>query len=216
MTQNPSFTRRTLLATAAAAGAGGSAAATDDRPAIVLPLHRLTAEAFAPFGSVLTEEGRTRLPINTYGELVDLYTEPFDSDQPVEWFIGNFRPRRNRVLFLERHMHITQTFIPLGGKQFVTIVARANAEEEANGLIKVEEMKAFVVPGDAAIQVHRGTWHENPFAVHAEGQRLLVTSHRALTRGHARIADERLAALPLDLERRFYLEKGVHIGFEQG
>jgi ureidoglycolate lyase len=172
----------------------------------------LTAAAFAPFGVVLTPAGRQRLPINTYGDKLDLYREPFASDQPIEWFIVQGQVRELKALFLERHAQITQAFIPLNGDPFITIVAPPDAPL-VGGLPALDQTRAFLVPGDAAIQLHRGTWHENPLPLR-DGQVFLVTSHQALTRGHQATPDERLAALPLDLERRFYHEHGVDLRVE--
>ncbi len=168
-----------------------------------------TAENFAAFGRVLTPEGRKRLPINTYGDKLDLYREDFSSDQPIEWFIFQGRTRWNGVLFLERHQQLTQTFIPLGGKAFYTVVAPANCKEE-NGFPALSEMRAFLVPGDAAIQLYRATWHENPMPVQ-DDTRMLVTSHSALTYAHQQNPDPALKAQPTDLERRWYKPGGYEL-----
>jgi ureidoglycolate lyase len=167
------------------------------------------AENFAPFGKVLTPEGRTRLPINTYGDKLNLFRESFESDQPIEWFIFQGYKRWNGVLFVERHQQLTQTFIPVGGKPFYTVVAPANCREE-NGFPALDELRAFIVPGDAVIQVNRGTWHENPMPVH-DDTRMLVTSHSKLTYAHQQKPDPRLADAPLDLERRWYKAGGYEL-----
>jgi ureidoglycolate lyase len=169
----------------------------------------LSAEAFAPFGVILSPAGRTRLPIETYGDKLDLYRATFDSDQPIEWFIARFRTRAWKALFFERHQLLTQTFIPLGGAPFLMVVA-GSAEE---GLPNEHQIHAFIVPGDVAVQLHRATWHENPFALRDE-QTLLVTSHAALTRGHQHNPDAGLLALPLDLERRWCKDFGIEIRIE--
>jgi ureidoglycolate lyase len=168
----------------------------------------LTPTAFAPFGIVLSPEGRSRLPVNTYGDALDLYRADFATDQPIEWFIVQGKPRPMSALFLERHMQLTQAFLPLGGNGFVMLVARPMADEEPSGMIRLEETRAFYIPGDVGVQLHRGTWHENPFPL-TEGQVFLVTSHAALTRGHQTNPAADLANLPLDLERRFYAERDV-------
>lgn len=175
---------------------------------IDITIEPLTAEAFAPFGTVLSPEGRARLPVNTYGDALDLYREGFETDQPVEWFIVQGKPRPMEALFLERHLQITQAFLPLGGAGFVMLVARPEAKAEVDGMILPTETRAFRVPGDVGIQLHRGTWHENPFPL-TIGQVFLVTSHAALTRGHQANPRSDLADLPLDLERRFYADRGV-------
>jgi hypothetical protein len=94
-----------------------------------LQVQTLTPEAFAPFGRVLTAEGRPRLPVNTYGDRLDLYRESIETEQPIEWFIAVGAPRGLGVLFLERHMLLTQAFIPVGTKGFFTVVAAPDTEE---------------------------------------------------------------------------------------
>jgi ureidoglycolate lyase len=175
---------------------------------LALKAEPITPEAFAPFGVVLTETGRKRLPINTYGDKLDLYREDFASDQPIEWFIVNGRPRWNGVLFLERHMQLTQTFIPMG-KPVLTVVARPDAVEK-DGFPILSELKAFLVPGDTAFQVKRGTWHENPMPL-GDNTRLVVTSHANLTVGHQQNPDPKLKDLPVDLERRWYRAGGFEV-----
>lgn len=175
-----------------------------------LPLETITPEAFAPFGTVLTPTGRNRLPIDTYGDRLNLYREDFETDQPIEWFIVHGRERPLSALFLERHQQLTQTFIPLGGHGLITIVARADAEIDGKGLVAQSETRAFLVPGDMPFQLHRGTWHENPFPTQVE-QTFLVTSHAALTKGHQKNPSAALDGLPLDLERRHYAEAQVSL-----
>jgi ureidoglycolate lyase len=179
-----------------------------------LKVETVTADLFAPFGVVLTEAGRKRLPINTYGDKLDLYREGFQSDQPIEWFIVKGMPRWNGVLFLERHLQLSQTFIPVGGQGFYTVVAAPNCRE-VNGFPVIEELRAFFVPGDTAIQLHRATWHENPMP-EKPNTRLLVTSHANLTLAHQQNPDPKLAALRLDLERRWYRAGGFELTLEIG
>ncbi len=176
---------------------------------VELPVQVPTPENFVSFGKILTAGGRARLPVNTYGDKLDLYRESFETDQPIEWFIVEGRSRWNGILFLERHMQLSQAFIPLGGNGFYTIVAQADAKDD-NGFISLEEIKAFHVPGDMAIQLHRGTWHENPMPSGNE-MTLLVTSHANLTLAHQQNPDPALAKLPLDLERRWYKAGGYEL-----
>lgn len=174
-----------------------------------LAFETVTAENFKPFGRVLTDAGRTRLPINTYGSNLDLYREGFESDQPTEWFIVRGKNRGTQVLFLERHQQLTQTFIPVGGNGFHTVVAPPNCREE-DGFPALSELRGFYVPGDSAIQIHRATWHENPMP-ERDNTLLLVTSHANLTLAHQQNPDPRLASLPLDLERRWYKQGGYDL-----
>lgn len=186
-------------------------------PTVKLDIHTVldlkpeapTPENFAPFGRLLTPEGRKRLPINTYGDSLDLFREGFETDQPIEWFIFEGRPRGTGVLFLERHRLLSQTFIPVNGYGFLMVVAPPDAREE-DGFPILDEVMAFAIPGDCPIQLHRGTWHENPLPT-AHGTRLLVTSHAALTLAHQQNPDPHLSTLPLDLERRWYRHGGYDL-----
>jgi len=162
---------------------------------------KLTKESFAPFGVILSPEGRERLPINAYGDKADIYREGFETDRPMEWLIVHFKERGRQVLYLERHQHLTQTFIPLGGTQFLMVVAKPNCREE-NGLPAPDELHAFVVPGDVAVQIHRGTWHENPIPL-TPNLNLIVSAHQSLAQGHqASSANQAVAATQADVEKR--------------
>ena len=221
--------RRALLIGATVAAASSLAQAQSPNPfstrgpapATSLALHTrhrlraetVTAAGFAPFGSVLTAEGRRRLPINTYGEKMDLYREAIETDQPIEWFIIRAQDRGTSELFLERHRMLSQAFIPVGPRGFFTIVAAPDAPER-DGMPALESLRAFWVPPGAAIQLHRGAWHENPMPA-ADDTHFLVTSHAALTLAHQQTPDPALASLPLDLERRWYRAAGFDIAIER-
>ncbi len=179
------------------------------RQIAIVTIEALTPAAFAQFGVILSPEGRERLPINTYGDKLDLYREGFETDRSIEWFIARFRSRDLKPLFLERHRQLTQTFIPLSGAAFVMFVAPSDAAR-ANGMPDVESMRAFRVPGEVAVQLHRSTWHENPFPLQAE-QTLLVTSHAALTSGHQQTLDAAQMQLPLDLERVWFKDAAFDV-----
>lgn len=179
--------------------------ATEQRVKII-KAEGLTRDAFAPFGQVLGLEGLNPLPINLYGDRIVVHRPGyFESDQPVEFLLSYHKIRPFEVIFIERHLEITQTFIPLGGHPFISVVARPNAREE-DGLPAQEELHAFMVPGDSAINLHRGTWHEVPFPL-MEGALMLVTSHQALTRGLESKLSERKEIYRLDVEKRNVRER---------
>ena len=141
----------------------------------------LTPEAFAPFGVAILAEAHQRLPIELYEGTVDAYSIPVEADEPFEFLLNTMRYRPLRATHLERHMGMQQAFIPLGGQPFVACVAPPDAEI-VDGVPAFESIRAFVVPGNAAAMMHRGTWHEPPFPLMAE-QSIIVTSHQSLTRG---------------------------------
>ena len=165
----------------------------------------LTAEAFAPFGTVLGPEGHERLPIELYGGTVDAFAIPIEADEPFQFLFNRLRYRGMRIQFLERHMHLTQAFMPLDGLPFVQVVAPADAPEE-DGLPALDTVRAFIVPGGRGVQIGRGVWHEPPFPLQAE-QQLIVTSHVSLTLGLQQKLDERREIGTLDVDKRNISER---------
>ncbi len=147
----------------------------------------LTVESFAAFGDVLTTSGDA-LP-HVYGDTMDVYQPAMhECDVETEFIVTRYRIREPRVLYLERHNQITQTFIPLGDAPFVLTVAAPDAPLE-NGLPALDSVRAFVVPGDAAAKAHRGTWHEVPLPL-VDNSLTLLTSHHGVTSGWAELDDE--------------------------
>ncbi len=172
-----------------------------------------TPEAFEPFGEVLTTSGPP-LP-HVYGDTMDVHRAgSLESDAPVEYVVTRYRLRELRVQFLERHHRLTQTFVSLGGAPFVVAVAPAGAELE-NGIPRVQDVRAFVVPGDAAVNLRRGTWHEVPFPL-VDGSMTLVTSHAGVTDGWAELDETReIAKVAEDEEKRNVLDRaGVALMIE--
>jgi len=158
-----------------------------ERDEVRIVAEEATRESFAPFGELLGVVGEPTPHV--YGDALSPYRAGrLVSSAEVEWIYTTHRLREYRVRFLERHHDLTQTFIPLGGDPIVIAVAAPDAELR-DGLPAVEAVRAFVVPGTAAANLHRGTWHEVPFPV-ADGQVTLLTSHAGVTTGWAEL-DER-------------------------
>lgn len=168
----------------------------------------VTREGFAPFGELLTPSG-PGLP-HVYGDALDTYrVGSFESDAPVEFIVTRSRLRELRVLYLERHHQITQTFIPLGGHAIVVAVAPPDAPL-VDGVPGLDQLRAFVVPGDAAVNIHRGTWHEVPFPT-VDDSLSLVTSHAGVTDGWAELGEGAEIAR-LDEEKRHVTDRtGVRV-----
>jgi ureidoglycolate lyase len=169
----------------------------------VITAEQLTREAFEPFGEVLGT-GTEPLPIDLYDGTIEL-----EADQPVEFLHLRSRARPLRLKYIERHFELTQTFIPLAGHPFISVLARPDAELE-NGVPKPSEFHAFIVPGDTAINIHRGTWHEPPFPLHDDSLCLCI-SHRALTQGLGSELDERGGIHKLDVDKHNMAELGLDI-----
>ena len=165
----------------------------------------LTPEAFAPFGTVLTRRDQERLPINLYGGKVDVYRPAaLDADQPLEWLLTRNHVRDFTVQFLERHLGVAQAFIALE-QAFISCVAAPGATL-VDGVPAFDEVHAFIIPAGEAAQIHRGTWHEPPFAI-VDQSYTLITSHQALTAGLGLALDAKGEIGDLDVDKRSITER---------
>ena len=164
----------------------------------------LTREAFAPFGELLGTAGLEPLQRGSkfYAAQSSLYRPGnLISMRPVEFLIYASQPRELRIQYLERHVELTQSFIPLGGVPYIVVVARPEAEEDEHGFPLLSEIRAFVVPGTAGCNLHLGTWHEPPFPLVPDSA-FVITSHADLTQGLRTDLDERGEVAKLDVEKR--------------
>lgn len=166
----------------------------------------LTRDEFAPFGDVISKDGMERLPIDLYGDRANVYVpSAFESDQPTEFLLTNCRLREFRVIFMERHVELTQTFIPLRGDPFVIVVAPPDCPER-DGMPAFDHIRAFIVPGACGVNLKRATWHEFPFPL-VDDMDLVITSHQSLTEGLKSDLDERREIFKLDVEKRNFAER---------
>lgn len=118
-----------------------------------IKVSRLEPDAFAPFGQVLTASNRAPdfTGISSVG-----WKASFESDGPPEVMFFSSQYSGLRFSTLERHLQVTQTFIPLGGVPAVIAVA---APTDQGKLPAVEDVHAFLLDGSAGYILHRGTWH---------------------------------------------------------
>lgn len=134
----------------------------------------ITAEAFAPYGDLVTSAGRDGRSINAGTSVRVEMPEPDvlgDGGRPS---LSVFRARAVRLPFelreLERHRLGSQTFLPLGGRPFVVVVALgAGAPEPAT-------LAAFRVDGDCGVTFRRGVWH-HPLLALEKGDFAVIERH---------------------------------------
>ncbi|OUL37272.1 ureidoglycolate hydrolase [Nostoc sp. T09] len=67
------------------------------------------------------------------------------------------------IIWLERHMHMTQMFIGLGQAQFIMVMAPPNHENDEN-LPNLNQVQALRFPPGYGLLLHIGTWHDFPIA----------------------------------------------------
>ena len=115
----------------------------------------LTAQAFAPYGDVLSAEGAPDKMINAglCGRFHDRARLDF-SDGRAGVSIFDAQPRTLPYTFdlVERHPDGSQCFVPMSGAPFLVIVAPDEGRAPGAPL-------AFLTAPGQAVNFHRGTWH---------------------------------------------------------
>ena len=120
-----------------------------------LRIEVLTPEAFAPFGCVMPplEDG-----------------VPF-GPRDAQLYLGGGTPRfytmripgrGYTVTHITRHRQVTQALAAVGGMPWVMAVAPPLMLEHADAEPALEDIRAFLIPGDVAVMLNRGTWHAGP------------------------------------------------------
>ena len=137
--------------------------------AAALVAQPLTPEAFAPFGTVIAApaadsagEGR---PINAgnarrFDLLDDMRLDAEGGRPMLALFRAQARHFPHEVSEMERHALGSQTFVPLGERRFVIVVARAGEAP-----VSAQQLSAFVTDGRQGIVLAPGTWHHALLAV---------------------------------------------------
>ncbi|MEZ4523188.1 MAG: ureidoglycolate lyase [Thermomicrobiales bacterium] len=118
-----------------------------------LPVEPLTADDFAPFGRLLAagDGSPDFVGVNSAG-----WRSGFRSDSPAEVMFYRSQAAGLRFTRLERHHHVTQSFVPLGNARSVIAVAAPTAADAAPG---PEDVRAFLLDGSAGYVLNAGTWH---------------------------------------------------------
>lgn len=127
----------------------------------------LTAEAFAPFGTVLQAPVGVGRYINggtseRFDLVDDLQLGTSDGRAQLALFRAQARSFPHAVTEMERHVLGSQSFVPMGAaSRFVIVVARAGDGPSADALV------AFVTDGHQGVTLAPGTWHHALLAVDA-------------------------------------------------
>ena len=116
----------------------------------------LTEASFKPFGQVIGEHDRAP----------DFQGEKGTSRWNVDFqggraHLGYIKTPYQGLAFttLERHLRLSQTFIPLGGGPAVVAVAAPTALDDREAIPRPEDVHAFVLDGSKGYVLAPGTWH---------------------------------------------------------
>jgi ureidoglycolate lyase len=117
-----------------------------------LKIEPVDAEAFAPFGQLLSP----RRPGEGRQELIEELQNARSSARP-RLSIATAEPKALPLtaLQMERHVHSSQAFAPLDCASYLVMVA----PHGDGGMPEVEKIRAFRVPGDTGVNYKADTWH---------------------------------------------------------
>ena len=132
----------------------------------------LTAEAFAPFGSVIeASDAAVKLDINQghavrYDRLADIDAADGDGSAVVSLFRA--RPLEELVLrVFEHHPLGSQTFVPLSGRPYLVAVAPAGPFDPA-------QIRLFHAEAHQGVHYRKGVWHHFLLVLDEESDFLVV------------------------------------------
>lgn len=127
----------------------------------VLKVRDVTAENFAPYGTLLGAVGQKGVSTGNYAATRVFNPSPNfrcdDGDGAM--VVLAYEPRPMEVRFLERHYRHTQVFIPLGGKPLIGVFSPPTATDRP----ELSACEALRFDGSAGFVMNKGVWHEQPF-----------------------------------------------------
>jgi len=123
---------------------------------IDIPIEPLSEASFAPYGAVV---GALAAPPVFSAGVMDTWRVPFEVDGAVQMTICRFKRQPMRFSTLERHLAVTQGFLPLGGTASIMVVAPPTDIADPNAAPDPDLVRAFRLDGDKGVVLWRGVWH---------------------------------------------------------
>jgi ureidoglycolate lyase len=136
-----------------------------------------SSESLAGYGVFIgTTPQDPALPIPFYGgQVIEGQCLPFSSDASVVVRTARVNRRDPEVVWLERHLHMTQLFVGLGSTPFVVTLGKPT-HRDGGALPNLDDVRAFLVPGGHGVLLEAGTWHDFPMAVEEPVTIMTLTS----------------------------------------
>jgi ureidoglycolate lyase len=131
-----------------------------------IPIVDATEAAVAAFGTVISTEVTHDIDIPFYrGRVAEGGDIEFRYRGRAALRTAQIFPTDevDEVLWLERHLHLTQLFVDISGAPFVMVLAPPNHDLGAQ-LPDLDRALALRFPPSSALLLHAGTWHDFPIA----------------------------------------------------
>lgn len=117
-----------------------------------VPVRRLTADDFAPYGTLVA--GGLGKPDFTRPKLEN-WRLGFAADAPLRLQVMRYHAQRMVLSQFERHLCVTETRCPIGGAQGVLVVA---GQTDGDAPPCPDAVRAFLIDGPG-VMLKPGVWH---------------------------------------------------------
>jgi ureidoglycolate lyase len=132
---------------------------------LTIPVIDATHENIKNYGYLLGDD------VSKPGLGIPFYQERVIEGENIDFSyrgIATFRtakimPGYPNIIWLERHMHMTQMFVALGQSPFIMVLSTPNHDKNED-LPNLNQTKAFRFPAGHGLLLHLGTWHDFPIA----------------------------------------------------
>ena len=131
-----------------------------------VPIVQATRENTAEYGLFIgTDIPNAGLPIPFYkGAVEEGHNIPFECNGSAVVRSARISRREGNVIWLERHLKLTQLFIGLGDQPFAMMLGKPNHAVGEN-VPRLADICCFVFPPGHGIMLYKGAWHDFPYAV---------------------------------------------------
>lgn len=127
---------------------------------MIIKAHPISAEAFAPFGQVLSGASGRQIPVNENRAVrIDTEAALIHETAAARPTLAIYRISASHwpvpVVMLERHRLSSQLFLPMSGRSFLIVVAASAADGEPD----LATLCAFTGASGQGILYAPGVWH---------------------------------------------------------
>jgi ureidoglycolate lyase len=134
---------------------------------LIIPVIDANQENIKDYGYLLGDDvSKPGLGIPFYQErVIEGENIDFSYRGTATFRTAKIMPGYPNIIWLERHMYMTQMFIALGQSPFIMVLATPNHNKNED-LPDLNQVKAFRFPAGHGLLLHLGTWHDFPIACH--------------------------------------------------